>query len=92
MEARFDGQSRFTSSQALPALHDTLLHTMTFPRAIHTLVLPTLSMSAMFTPVMAQSSSGTTPAELLLTNIPGLPEAEVPGLPGVFFDPGSEST
>lgn len=30
--------------------------------------------------------------ELLLTNIPGLPQAEINGLPGVFFDPGTGSS
>ncbi|MEM6672036.1 MAG: hypothetical protein AAF726_04290 [Planctomycetota bacterium] len=46
--------------------------------------------STVTTPVIAQSTSGT--VELLLTNIVGLPESQVPGLPGVFFDPGTGTT
>lgn len=38
----------------------------------------------------AAASSGA--VELLLTNIPGVPQAEINGLPGVFFDPGTGST
>ncbi|MEM1453311.1 MAG: hypothetical protein AAF957_11730 [Planctomycetota bacterium] len=42
------------------------------------------------TPTVSQATSNG--VELLLTNIVGLPESAVPGLPGVFFDPGTGTT
>ncbi|QDV04685.1 hypothetical protein Poly30_01780 [Planctomycetes bacterium Poly30] len=55
----------------------------TAPRAPNHAVAPTSA---------APSSAAAGSATLIYTNIPGLPQAGVPGLPGVSFKPGTSTT